>query len=397
MRLSRRVGSIVESATLNVAERAGALKARGIDVATLVAGQPDFDTPDEIKAAAVEAIRQGFTKYTASSGIPELRAAIAEKFRKDNGLVVSPEDVLVSCGAKHSLFNFFAATCEEGDEVLIPAPYWVSYPEQVKAAGAVPVVVPTREEEGWKLRPEALTAALGPRTRAVVLNSPNNPTGAVYSAEELAALARALRGHDALVLSDEIYEKLIYGGARHHSIAALEPALAGRTVTVNGMSKAYAMTGWRIGYAAGPREVIEAMARLQSQTTSNPVSIAQKAALAALTRPTPDLARMVAEFDRRRLTMVERLRRIPELPLAVPQGAFYVFPRLSAYVGRRLNGSPLANVSALADALLEVGHVATVPGEPFGAPHHIRISYAVAPEVIDRGLDRLERFLASLT
>ncbi|MBI5369008.1 MAG: pyridoxal phosphate-dependent aminotransferase [Planctomycetes bacterium] len=398
MRLSRRVTAIEESATLAVSEKARVLRARGIDVAALVAGEPDFDTPENIKAAAVEAIRAGFTKYTPTSGIPELRAAIAEKLQRDNGLQVSPEAVLVSCGAKHSIYNFFHATCEEGDEVLIPAPYWVSYPEQVKSCGAVPVVLPTREEEDWKVRPEALARALTPRTRAFVLNSPSNPTGTVYSADELRALGAVLAGHGTLVLSDEIYEKLVYDGARHHSLAALVPELAARTVTVNGFSKAYAMTGWRLGYAAGPRPILDAMAKLQSQATSNATSVAQRAALAALTQDGPDLARMCAEFDRRRRFMVERLRQIPGLTFAVPQGAFYVFPRVSAFLGRTPAGGarPLASGTDFATALLEIGHVAGVPGEPFGAPDHIRLSYATAYETIARALDRLAAFVAGL-
>lgn len=394
--LSRRASQVEESVTLAMTEKASQMRAQGIDVISFSAGEPDFDTPEHIKKAAIDALAKGYTKYTAATGLPALRKAIAAKFLRDNGLSYEPAQIVVSCGAKHSIYNVLQAVLEEGDEAIIPAPYWVSYPEMVKCAGAAPVIVPTTEAEGFKLRPEKLRAAITSRTKLLILCSPSNPTGAVYTAEELRALADVAVEKDLLVLSDEIYEKLCYG-VPFASIAAARPEMKERTVVVNGASKAYSMTGWRIGYAAGPREIMAAVGRMQSQSTSNATSIAQYAALAALEGDQSCVEAMRREYARRRDAVVARLRAIPGITCAEPHGAFYVFPRVAALYGKRCEGRPLSGSAAFAEALLEKAHVATVPGSGFGNDEHIRLSYATSMEKIQAGLDRLERFVRSLS
>jgi aspartate aminotransferase len=397
MKLATRVSRIAPSPTLAMAATAKAMAAQGIDVIDFSTGEPDFDTPEPVKAAAETAIRSGFTKYTPSSGIDELRAAIVEKLKVEQGLQFEKSQVLVSCGAKHSLYNLAEALLEEGDEVIIPTPYWVSYSDQVLLNDATPVLLPTKEEDGYAIHPEELERRITARTKAVIINSPCNPTGATYTRKMLESIATIAVRHDVLVISDEIYEKVLYDGAHHVSIAALGPDIAARTVIINGVSKAYAMTGWRIGYAAGPKELITAMGNIQSQSTSNPCSISQKAAVAALRFGEPFTKQMVAEFDRRRRAIVDGLNKIPGISCRMPGGAFYAFPNITGILGKRGPTGPINSPTELATYLLKDSHIAVVPGEPFGSQHHIRLSYATSMEMITRGLDRLGSALNKLT
>ncbi len=394
MRLATRVGAIAPSPTVAMDARAKEMRRQGVDVVAFGVGEPDFDTPEHVKEAGIAAIRAGFTKYTPVQGIPELREAIAAKLRRDNGLEYPPEQILVSSGAKESLYHAVMALCDAGDEVLIPAPYWVTYPEQVRLAGGVPVIVETTGEDGFKVTPDHLRRALSPRTRLLLLNSPSNPTGAVYSPEELANLADFCREHDLAVVSDEIYEKLVYEG-RHASIAAL-PGMQERTVVVNGVSKSHAMTGWRIGYAAGPASVIKGMAALQSHSTTHPAACAQKAAVAALAGPEEPVTAMREEFARRRELMLDLLGRLTGVRVARPAGAFYVFPDVRAWLGRSFRGRPVEDDVALAELILTEARVALVPGTAFGAPGHLRLSYATSRERIEEGLRRLRAFAEEL-
>jgi aspartate aminotransferase len=389
--LSERVRSIKPSPTLAMDARAKEMKARGVDVVNFGVGEPDFDTPGNIKEAAIRAIRAGETKYTPVGGILPLKDAVIEKLRKDNGLSYSREEVMVSCGAKHTLYNIAQALLDPGDEVIIPAPYWVSYPDQALLAGATPVIVRTEESEGFMLRAEDLEAAVSPRTKALVLNSPSNPTGACYTRERLEEIARVVARHDVMVISDEIYEKLLYDGAEHVSLASLGGEAREKTIVVNGVSKSYAMTGWRIGYAAGPAPVIKAMTNIQSQSTSNPASIAQWAALEALTGPQDSVEEMRREFDARRRYLVQALNAVRGITCLSPGGAFYVFPNTSALYGGRVKGS-----LELAAYLLEEAGVALVPGEAFGDDNFVRISYATAMEDIKRAVQRIEAAVAKL-
>ena len=397
MKLAARTGRIVPSPTLSIAATAKAMAAQGIDVIDFAAGEPDFDTPEPVKAAAEAAIRTGFTKYTASSGIDELKQAIAKKLEADHGLRYEKSQILVSCGAKHTLYNLAEALFEDGDEVLIPAPFWVSYQDQVLLNDATPVLVCTSEADGYAVTAAMLKTYLSPRTKAIIVNSPCNPTGAMYDRASLEDIAQIALAHDLVIISDEIYEKITYDGARHVSIASLGPDVAARTVIVNGVSKAYAMTGWRIGYAAGPRDVITAMANIQSQSTSNPTSISQKAAVAALNGGDAFTRQMVQEFDRRRRVIVDRLNKIPGVSCRMPMGAFYAFPNISGLFGRRHAAGVIASASDLATYLLQEAKVTVVPGEPFGSASHIRLSYATSLEAISRGLDRIEAAVRKLT
>ena len=396
MKLAARTGRIVPSPTLSIAATAKAMAAQGIDVIDFAAGEPDFDTPDPVKAAAEAAIRTGFTKYTASSGIDELKQAIVKKLEADHGLRYEKSQILVSCGAKHSLYNLAEALFESGDEVLIPAPFWVSYQDQVLLNDATPVLIHTREADGYALTADILKAHITPRTKAIIVNSPCNPTGAMYDRASLEGIAQIALAHDLAIISDEIYEKITYDGVRHISIASLGPEVAARTVVVNGVSKAYAMTGWRIGYAAGPKDVITAMANIQSQSTSNPTSISQKAAVAALNGGDAFPTQMVQEFDRRRHLIVERLNKIPGVSCRMPTGAFYAFPNISRLFGRKHATGTIASASDLAAYLLQEAKVTVVPGEPFGSAGHIRLSYATSLEAITRGLDRIETAIGKL-
>jgi aspartate aminotransferase len=393
--LADRVKALAPSPTLAIQARARAMRARGVDVISFGAGEPDFDTPERIKEAALRAMRQGQTKYTDASGIPELREAVCRKLRRDNGLDYEPADVLVSCGAKHTLYNLWVALLNPGDEVLIPSPYWVSYPEQVKLLDGVPVPVPTDEAQGFQLDPDRLRAAVTPRTRAIVVNSPNNPTGAVFSAAALRAVAELALRHDLVLVSDECYEALTYEG-RHVSIASLGPEARARTVVVNTCSKAYAMTGWRIGYAAGPRALIRAMGDVQSQVTSNPSSVSQWAAVEALAGPQDEVAKMAGEFDRRRRVIVERLNAVPGLRCATPGGAFYAFPDVRGLFGRRWQEREIRGSADVTAFLLEAARVAVVPGLDFGSDAHIRLSYATGLATIEEGLSRMDAAVRSL-
>jgi aspartate aminotransferase len=389
MKLAARVSRIAPSPTLAMAATAKAMAAQGIDVIDFSSGEPDFDTPEPVKAAAEAAIRAGFTKYTPSSGIDELRQAIIDKLLSEQGLRYEKSQVLVSCGAKHSLYNLAEALLEAGDEIIIPTPYWVSYADQALLNDATPVLLPTSEENGYALDPDELQDRVTPRTKAIIVNSPCNPTGATYDLKTLEAIATIALRHRLLIVSDEIYEKVLYDGARHISIATLSPEVAAQTVVINGVSKAYAMTGWRIGYAAGPKDLLTAMANIQSQSTSNPCSISQKAAVAALRLGAPFTEQMVAEFDRRRKLMIDRLNGIQGVSCRMPSGAFYAFPNIGGVLGRRGPKGPIESPHALAQYLLNDAHIAVVPGEPFGSGRHIRLSYATGMEAIERGTERI--------
>ena len=397
MKLAARVSRITPSPTLAMTATAKAMAAQGIDVVDFSSGEPDFDTPEPVKAAAEAAIRAGFTKYTPSSGIDELRQAIADKLLAEQGLRYEKAQILVSCGAKHSLYNVAEALLEAGEEIIIPTPYWVSYADQALLNDATPVLLPTREDQGYAINPDELQKLVTPRTKAIIVNSPCNPTGATYDKSTLEAIATIAVKHNLLIISDEIYEKVLYDGAKHISIATLGPEVAERTVIINGVSKAYAMTGWRIGYAAGPKPLLTAMANIQSQSTSNPCSISQKAAVAALKLGGPFTEMMVVEFDRRRKVMVQRLNTIPGVSCRMPGGAFYAFPNISGVLGRMGPNGPVASPQALANYLLKEAHVAVVPGEPFGSQHHIRLSYATSMDTITKGLDRIAAAFGKLT
>ena len=389
MKLAARVSRITPSPTLAMTATAKAMAAQGLDVVDFSSGEPDFDTPEPVKAAAEAAIRAGFTKYTPSSGIDELRQAIIDKLQTEQGLRYEKTQVLVSCGAKHSLYNLAEALLEAGDEIIIPTPYWVSYADQALLNDATPVFLPTSEASGYAINPDDLLRLVTPRTKAIILNSPCNPTGATYDRKTLEAIAAIAVRHKILIISDEIYEKVLYDDATHISIATLSPEVAAQTVIINGVSKAYAMTGWRIGYAAGPKDLLTAMGNIQSQSTSNPCSISQKAAVAALKLGGPFTEKMVVEFDQRRKVMVERLNQIPGVTCRMPAGAFYAFPNISGVLGRKGPNGPITSPQELANHLLKEAHVAVVPGEPFGSQHHIRLSYATSMTAIQRGLDRI--------
>ncbi len=395
MRLSSRAKSIRQSPTLALDAKTKDLQRQGVDIVSFGVGEPDFDTPAHVNEAGIEAIRQGFTKYTPSSGIPELREAVCAKLLRDNGLEYSPGQVLVSAGAKHSIFNAVTVLCDEGDQVLIPAPYWVSYPEMVRFAGGVPVIVPAGIETGFKITPDALEGAVTPKTSLLILNTPSNPTGAVYTREELERIAKVCVKHNIAVISDEIYEKLIYEG-EHVAFASLGPEVKALTVTVNGVSKAYAMTGWRIGYAAGPQDVISAMSNVQSHSTSNPTSISQRAALSGLTGSQEPVELMRREFKTRRDYMVKRLNEMPGFKCLTPPGAFYVYPDVTELIGRKLAGQVIENDAHLADMLLEHARIAVVPGAGFGTEGNLRFSYATSMAKIEEGLNRLEKVLEGL-
>ncbi|MFO0700140.1 MAG: pyridoxal phosphate-dependent aminotransferase [Nitrospira sp.] len=396
MKLAARVSRIAPSPTLAMAATAKAMAAQGLDIVDFSTGEPDFDTPEPVKAAAEAAIRAGFTKYTPSSGIDELRGAIVEKLQAELGVRYDKSQVLVSCGAKHSLYNLAEALLEAGDEIIIPTPYWVSYSDQALLNDATPILMPTREDEGYAVRPAELERLITPKTKAILVNSPCNPTGATYDRSTLEQIAAVAIRHDLIVISDEIYEKVLYDGASHVSIASLGPEIAARTVIINGVSKAYAMTGWRIGYAAGPKELITAMANIQSQSTSNPCSIAQKAAVAALRLGEPFTVNMVEEFSRRRKTIVEGLNKIPGVTCSMPRGAFYAFPNIKGVLGKRGPSGMLKTPNELANYLLNDAHIAVVPGEPFGSHDHLRLSYATSMTNITRGLERLGQAFAKL-
>jgi aspartate aminotransferase len=397
MKLATRLQTIKPSATLAQSARAKTMAAAGVDVVSLVAGEPDFETPEFIKDAGIAAIRGGFTKYTLTAGTPELRAAICEKLETENGLKYRPEQVLVSTGAKHSIYNLFQALLDPGDEVIIFAPYWVSYPDIVRMAEGTPIIVETREEDGFMPDPGAVKRALSPRTRAVVINSPGNPSGAVLPAAALRAIAEVVRNSECLLVTDDIYEKLLYVPEPFVNIANVAPDLFERTVVINGVSKAFSMTGWRLGYAAGPQALINAMVLVQDQSTSNTSSITQKAATAALKGPKSALTQMLAEFRARRGICVSELNSIEGVRCRPPDGAFYAFPRVQDLVGRKYKGRPLTGSMQIADILLQDFHLAVVPGLPFGADGYLRMSFAASRQAIEEGIKRLRKFVASLS
>jgi len=393
--LADRLKTLAPSPTLAMQAKAKAMRAQGIDVISFGAGEPDFDTPRRIKDAAIRAIDSGQTKYTEVGGIPELRAAVCQKLKRDNGLDYASDEVTVSCGAKHTLYNIVMTLVNPGDEVLIPSPYWVSYPEQVRLLGGVPVPVQTREATRFDLDPAELRRAVTPRTKMIILDSPGNPTGAVFSPEALAEVARLAVERDLWVVSDECYEALTYEG-RHVSIASLGSDIKARTIVVNTCSKAYAMTGWRIGYAAGPKAIIKAMTDVQSQVTSNPTSIAQWAAVEALSGPQEEIAKMAGEFDRRRRVIVEGLNAMPGVTCVMPKGAFYAFPNVSGLFGKRAKGGVLRTSSDVCGFLLDEARIATVAGVDFGSDAHIRLSYATGLETIREGLERMDAAVRAL-
>jgi aspartate aminotransferase len=381
---------------MEVTKQVAALRRQGVEVIDFGAGEPDFDTPEHIKEAAITALRQGKTKYTPVGGTAELKDAIVEKLRRDNGLTYTAQEVTANCGGKHTLFNTFHALFGEGDEVLIPAPYWVSYSDMVILAGGQPRLLPTNEETGFKITAAQLQAAIGPRSKAVLLNSPSNPTGAAYSEDELRQLAEVIERSALLVISDDVYEKFLYDAPRCPHLLTLKPQLRERVVLANSVSKTYAMTGWRLGYAAGPREVIAAIETLQSQSTSNPNSIAQAAAVAALTGPQEPVRVMAQEFAKRRDYVVQRLRAMPGIRCTLPEGAFYVFPRVSVYFGAPWQGKTISGAMDLSLYLLQEAKVALVAGEGFGSPDHVRISYATSMQNLEQGLDQIEAALKRL-
>ena len=387
METANRLKQLTPSLTLAVDSKAKAMKAEGIEVYGFGAGEPDMDTPEHIKAAAITALHEGRTKYTPSSGIPELRQAISQKFLKDNGLDYKSSQVIVSNGAKQSCFNAIASVVNEGDEVIIPAPYWLSYPEMVRLVGAEPVIVPTTEANNWKITPEDFENAMSPRTKMIIINSPGNPTGSIYTREELKALAEVAAEEDIFILSDEIYEKLTYDGAEHISIASISPEAYDLTITVNGFSKAYAMTGWRLGYLAAPEPIARVIDSMQSHMTSNACSFAQYGGLAALTGDQQCVSDMREEFDIRRQYMFERLTQIPGISAVRPLGALYVLANIGALGLKSQN---------FADRLLSKANVALVPGVAFGDDHTVRLSYATSLDVIKSGLDRIEDFCKTL-
>ena len=396
MSVSQRARNIVPSATLTIAATARRMRAQGIDVIGFGSGEPDFDTPDHIKEAAIQAIHEGFTKYTASGGIDELKDAVVTKLKRDNGLEYTRDQVLISCGGKHSLFNVFQALLEPGDEVIIPAPYWVSFPEQVKLCDGKPVFAQTSEREGFRIARGLVEPLVTSRTKMLVLNSPCNPTGAALTRGELEGLAALAVERGFWLLSDETYDSLVYDGHQHVSVASFGDAVYARTILVNSLSKAYAMTGWRVGYTAGAKDVIKAMDSLQSQETSNPTSIAQRAAVVALTGAQDSTHRMRAEFDRRRRSIVKRLNEMLGVTCLSPQGAFYVFPNVSGTYGKSHAGTTITNSTSFAAYLLDEARIAVVPGVEFGSDAHIRISYATSMTNIEKGMDRMAAAVAQL-
>jgi len=398
MKLAKRVGKIQPSLTLAITNKAKQMKAQGIDVVGFGAGEPDFDTPDHIKAAAKKALDDGYTKYTPVPGSPELKDAVIAKLKRDNGLEYKRENIIVSLGAKHSIYNVAQAFLEDGDEVIIPAPYWVSYPDIALLADAVPVIIDAKQESGFKITPAQLEKAVTSRTKLFVLNSPSNPTGAAYSRAELEALAHVIVKKDITVLADDIYEKLVYDGFQFVSIASLGDEIRKRTILVNGLSKSHSMTGWRLGYVAAEKDLVAAMNNIQSQSTSNPVSFCDKAAIVALNGSQDFLTGWVAEFDKRRRFIVERLNKMPGVSCLMPQGAFYVFPNFAGCYGKKTpSGKVIGGSADLADYLLEQYKVASVPGVAFGDDACQRLSYAMSMKNIEKGIDRIEEAVKALS
>jgi aspartate aminotransferase len=396
MKLASRAQRLKPSATLLITAKAKALKADGIDVVGFGAGEPDFDTPLNIKDEAKRAINNGFTKYTAVGGTDDLKNAIIFRLKEDYGLTYDKSQIMVSCGAKHALYNLTQVMIDEGDEVIIASPYWVSYPEQVTLAGGTPVIIETREEDGFKINPDGLKKKITSRTKAFILNYPSNPTGATYNEKDLRELAGIALDAGLIIISDEIYDKIVYDGLTHTPIATIDEDVKESTILVNGVSKSYSMTGWRIGYSAGDKDVSSAMSKLQGQSTSNPTSISQMAAIEAFKGPQDEVAKMAKEFERRKNYIAKRLNEISSITCFNPQGAFYVFPNVSKFYGKSYNGKGIRNSVDFSEYLLDVAKVAVVPGVEFGSDKHVRISYAVSMEEIIKGVDRIEEALAKL-
>jgi len=396
MKFAQRVNRIKPSPTFAAAAKAAAMRAKGIEVVSFAQGEPDFDTPDNIKEAAYKAIREGITKYTPAAGFPELKDAIIQKFKKDNNLTYDRSQVFASAGAKLILFNLAQALFEAGDEVIVPAPYWVSYTDIVLLMDATPVVIPTSEPQGFKMSVQQLKAAITPHTKAIILNSPCNPTGATYTAQELKALVEVLLPKKILIIADDIYEKFVYDGTVFTSIASLGKEVQDQTVVVNGVSKTYSMTGWRIGYAAGSAAIMAAMDKIQTQNVSNPVSFCQKAAVEALVGPQESVQKMIAEFDRRRKTIVQRLNAMSGITCSLPKGAFYVFPNVTGLFGKKWGDRKISNSSDVSDFILEEAKVAVVAGAAFGDDQYIRFSYATSMSNIEKGMDRIQEALKKL-
>ncbi len=392
--LAHRLSVVVPSVTLAVNAKANALRAQGIDVFGFGVGEPDFSPPDAVLEAAKRAIDSGAHKYTAVTGIAPLKKAICDDHARRRGQTIKPENVCVSVGAKHALFNVALALYEPGDEVVLPTPCWVSYPEQVRIVGATPVLVPTREEDGWRVSPEALAKALTPKTKAVILCTPSNPTGAAYDEAHMRALADVLRKHDCWIIVDEIYAELVYDGFKHVSIATIAPDLASRTIIIDGLSKSYAMTGWRIGWAIAPKPLIDALDLIQGQSTTNATAVAQHAAVAALTGPQESVESMRQKFEKRRDVMVAGLNKVPGVKCRKPEGAFYAFADCRGLYGLEHNGKPIENDDEVAFFLLERAHVAAVPGGAFGGPGYVRFSYATSEERIEAGLESMRKAIA---
>jgi aspartate aminotransferase len=397
MPLSRRVRSLSPSATLAISAMAKRMQAEGIDVISFAGGEPEFDTPDHVKEASVRALREGFTKYTAPAGIEELRDAVVAKLKRDNGLEYTRDEVIACSGSKQALYNLAMVLFDKRDEIIIPAPYWVSYPEQVRLADATPVFAPTREDDGFRLKRRHLEQVLTGRTKAVILNSPCNPTGAVMEVEQLKAIAELAAEKDFYLISDEAYESLTYDGVKHVSIASLGDEVKARTFVVGSTSKTFAMTGWRLGYAAGPKEIIRAMIDLQSQSTSAPTSISQKAAVAALLGPREPVEAMRREFELRRRYLIERLQKIPGVRCVPPEGTFYAFPNVSAFYGKKFaRGRKISSSTTLTTYLIQEARVMVVPGAEFGSDKHIRLSYCLSMEYLREGLERMASALEQL-
>lgn len=394
--LSEKALAVKPSSTLAITAKAKELKAQGLDVVGFGAGEPDFNTPENICNAAIKAINDGFTKYTPASGINELKQAISDKFKKFNNIDYKPSQIVISNGGKHSLTNVFEAIINPGDEVIIPAPYWLSYPEIVKLAGGVPVIIRGEKEQGYKINAEQLEAATTSKTKAIVLNTPSNPTGMIYTEEELKAIADYAVKNDVYVVADEMYEYLVYNGEKHVSIASFNEEIYKRTITVSGLAKSYAMTGWRIGYTGSSEEIAKLMGSIQSHQTSNPNSIAQKAAVEALTGDQSTVNSMLAEFDNRRKYMCERFGKMPYVSTLEPLGAFYVFVDVSQVLNKEYKGEKIETAAKMAAILIEDYNVAVVPCADFGFADHIRLSYAISIEQIDKGLTRIEGFLKEL-
>lgn len=396
MKLSERACRIEPSVTLGMNATTKDMIRQGIDVTNFSVGEPDFDTPENVKNAAIKAIHSGFTKYTPAAGIIELKQAVCTKFRRDNNLDYTPNEVAISVGAKHALYNIFQVLLNSGDEVIVPAPYWVSYVEQVRVADGIPVIISATEKQNFKITAAQIEAAITPRTRALILNSPSNPTGAVYTYDELNAIAKVAVKHELIVVSDEIYEPFLYTTKGHTSIAQLGPEIKALTLLVHGVSKSHAMTGWRIGYTVGDKRVIAAISDLQSHSTSNPSSVAQMAAIEALTGNQDSVHNMCAAFHQRRDYVVERLNAIPGIQCTLPEGSFYVFPNVSELFGTSYEGTPITDTQKLAELLLTKAHVALVPGNAFGADNYVRISYAASMDKLAQGMDRIAAFVGKL-